>query len=114
MRRWHQYGYGILLVRGSLTVSGNFSWTGLILIIGQGELHWNGGGNGVVTGGIFLAKTRDTPYNGNAVGDQLANRGDVIADFNGGGGNGILYDTSAISSANATFPYAPIAVREFD
>lgn len=107
-------GYGILLVRGSLTVSGNFSWTGLILLIGQGELHWNGGGNGVVTGGIFLATTRGTPYNGNAVGDQLADRGDVIADFNGGGGNGILYDTTAISDANASFPYALIAVREFD
>ena len=107
-------GYGILLVRGSLTVSGNFSWTGLILIIGQGELHWNGGGNGVVTGGIFLAKTRDTPYNGNAVGDQLADRGDVIADFNGGGGNGILYNTTAISDANASFPYAPISIREYD
>ncbi len=107
-------GYGILLVRGSLTVSGNFSWTGLILIIGQGELHWNGGGNGVVTGGIFLAKTRGTPYNGNAVGDQLADRGDVIADFNGGGGNGILYNTTAISDANASFPYAPIAIREYN
>lgn len=107
-------GYGVLLVRGALTFSGNFSWTGLILAIGQGEIHWNGGGNGAVTGGIFIAKTRGTPYDGNAVGDLLGSRGDVIADFNGGGGNGIQYDTSAISDANATFPYAPIAVREFD
>ena len=107
-------GYGVLLVRGALIVTGNFSWTGLILVIGQGEIHWNGGGNGSLTGGLFLAKTRDTPYDGNAVGDQLADRGDVIADFNGGGGNGILYNTTAISDANGSFPYAPISIREYN
>jgi len=39
--------------------------------------------------------------------------GDVIADFNGGGGNGIQYDTGEIASANSTFPYSPISIREY-
>ena len=34
-------GYGVLLVRGVLTVSGNLTWNGLVLVIGQGEIHWN-------------------------------------------------------------------------
>ncbi len=106
-------GYGILMVRGSLTVSGNFSWYGLILLIGQGELYWNGGGNGAVEGGIFIAKTRDAQTVSEPLGPIRATRGDIIADFNGGGGNGITYDTGEISKANSSFPYSPISIREY-
>ena len=107
-------GYGILLVRGNLTTSGNFGWDGLILIIGQGDLLWNGGGNRDISGGIFIAKTRGTPTAQDPLGPMLASRGTVKAVINGGGGNGIRYNTTAIQSANGSFPYAPIAVREFD
>ena len=106
-------GYGILLVRGVLTVRGNFAWNGLILVIGQGELHWNGGGNGEVRGGILIAKSRGTQTAQDPLGPVLASRGDVIADFNGGGGNGIRYDTSTIANANGSFPYSPISLREY-
>src|SRR5207237_1635640 len=34
-------GYGILLVRGAARVVGNFTWNGLILIVGQGVLTWS-------------------------------------------------------------------------
>ncbi len=106
-------GYGSLMVRGSLTVSGNFSWYGLILLIGQGELYWNGGGNGAIEGGIFIAKTRDAQTVSDPLGPVRATRGDVIADFNGGGGNGIQYDTGEIAAANSSFPYSPISIREY-
>ena len=106
-------GYGILLVRGVLTFSGNFSWNGLVLAIGQGEIHWNGGGNGQIQGGMFLAKTRDTATVSEPLGPLRATRGDVIVDFDGGGGSGIIYDTSTISNANSCFPYSPIALREY-
>ncbi len=106
-------GYGILLVRGVLTLSGNFNWNGLVLAIGQGEMHWNGGGNGEVQGGVFIAKTRDTATMSEPLGALRSTRGDIIADFNGGGGAGIIYNTSTIASANSTFPYYPIAVWEY-
>ncbi len=106
-------GYGILLVRGVLTLSGNFNWNGLVLAIGQGEMHWNGGGNGEVQGGVFIAKTRDTATMSEPLGALRTTRGDIIADFNGGGGAGIIYNTSTIASANNTFPYDPIAVWEY-
>ena len=106
-------GYGILLVRGVLTVRGDFTWNGLILVIGLGEIHWNDGGNGQVQGGIFIAKTRGTRTVENPLGPILPTRGDVIADFGGGGGNGVLYDTTMINNSNGTFPYSPISTREY-
>jgi Tfp pilus assembly protein PilX len=45
-------GYGILLCRGDLNIIGNFTWNGLILVIGTGAVHWNGF-TGVVNGGMF-------------------------------------------------------------
>jgi hypothetical protein len=108
-------GYGTLVVRGNLTMSGNTSWNGLILIIGQGNLTFSGGGNGGIRGGILVAKTRDTATRSatEPLGDLLALRGNVSADLNGGGSNGIEYDTSAISASNLTLPYAPIAITEW-
>jgi hypothetical protein len=45
-------GYGILLCRGDLNITGNFTWNGLVLVIGTGTIHWNGF-TGVINGGIF-------------------------------------------------------------
>jgi PilX N-terminal len=45
-------GYGILLARGNVNVTGDFVWNGLILIIGTGTLQMNGY-SGTVNGGLF-------------------------------------------------------------
>ena len=45
-------GYGILLCAGDLNVSGNFTWNGLVLVIGTGTVHWNGY-SGTVNGGFY-------------------------------------------------------------
>jgi hypothetical protein len=45
-------GYGILLCRGDLNITGNFTSNGLVLVIGTGTVHWNGF-TGVVNGGMF-------------------------------------------------------------
>lgn len=73
-------GYGILVVTGTLTFSGNYSWNGLILVIGSGASIMNGGGNGQIVGAVYVANT-----SGNSFGSPNAN-------WNGGGGNGIQYD----------------------
>jgi hypothetical protein len=91
-------GYGLLLVRGELTLSGGFSWTGLILVIGRGVVHWDTGAIGQITGGLFAAETRD------ALGNTLATPGLVTFEQN---------DLTAILKANASFPYAPISYREY-
>jgi hypothetical protein len=45
-------GYGILLARGNVNVTGDFVWNGLILIVGTGTLQMNGYA-GTVNGGLF-------------------------------------------------------------
>jgi hypothetical protein len=101
-------GYGLLLARGNVTLFGNFTWSGLILVIGQGALRWNSGAEGAIDGGVFLARTLASD------GTPLAGRGGVIADFNGAAGSGIHHNPAAITLANQKFPYTPIAVRERD
>ena len=96
-------GYGILLVRGAVRVTGNFSWNGLILIIGQGVMTWSNGARGTIHGGLFIARTRA------ADGSMLAVPGDIMADLTPAT---IVYDAAAIRAANQTFPYNPIAIRE--
>jgi hypothetical protein len=107
-------GYGFLIVRGVLTFAGNFNWNGLVLVIGQGEIHWNGGGIGEIQGGLFLAKTRnDDEDASNPYGTVASSLGSVVADFNGGGGSGILYNTTTIANAVEGFPFVPISIREW-
>src|SRR5438477_6896124 len=96
-------GYGILLVRGALTVAENFTWSGLILIIGKGTLIWGTGTTGVVHGGVFVAQTLAPD------GSRLSSPGNVSPDLSPAT---IFYDATAIKAANQTFPYNPIAIVE--
>jgi hypothetical protein len=73
-------GYGVLVVTGTLTFSGNYSWDGLILVIGNGASIMSGGGNGEIVGGVFVANTSGSTF------------GSPNVSWNGGGGNGIQYD----------------------
>ena len=73
-------GYGILVVTGTLTISGNYGWNGLILVIGSGASVMSGGGNGQIVGAVYVANTSGNTF------------GSPTASWNGGGGNGIQYD----------------------
>jgi hypothetical protein len=107
-------GYGVLLVRGDLTFSGAFTWSGLVLVIGQGKMYWNSGASGSINGGIFIANTRNADRSANNPGGTLRTLlGGVTADLNGGGGSGIQYNTAVTALANQTFPYSIIASREY-
>lgn len=89
-------GYGILVVTGTLTFSGNYSWNGLILVIGAGASVMNGGGNGQINGSVFVANTAGGNINSPS------------ADWSGGGGNGIQYDHCWADDMLARVPYTPI------
>jgi hypothetical protein len=89
-------GNGILVVTGTLTFSGNYSWNGLILVIGAGAAVMNGGGNGQITGGVFIANTA-----GGTINSPNAN-------WSGGGGNGVQYDHCWADDMLAKVPYTPV------
>jgi hypothetical protein len=90
-------GYGILLVRGTAQVLDDFTWNGLVLIIGQGVLRSNSGAQGTINGGLFIARTR-TPD-----GTWLDSPADVLFK---------ITDEAEIKRANRSFPYSPIAFKE--
>ena len=72
------YG-GTLVVQGNLTTNGNFSYTGQILVVGNGWVRRNGGGSGSICGGVLAANT-NTPWAG-----DNAYVGVPHYDHNGGG-----------------------------
>lgn len=89
-------GAGILVVTGQLILNGNFNYNGVIICIGQGNLLRNGGGNGTITGAVYVAQTRDTS---NAV---LTTLGVPTYNTNGGGNTDIIYDPNAIDNAGGS------------
>ena len=98
-------GAGILVVTGTLNITGNSSFDGLILVVGQGILSENGGGNGQFNGSVFLANTN------NAAGVPLAALGSPQIQWNGGGTNGIQYN-SCWANIGSNLHYMVVASRE--
>ncbi len=87
-------GYGILVVTGALSIHGNYSWNGLILVIGTGASVMSGGGNGQIVGSVFVANTAGGTLN------------TPTADWNGGGGNGVQYDHCWADDMLSRIPYS--------
>jgi Tfp pilus assembly protein PilX len=99
-------GYGILVVTGTLTFSGDTGWRGIVLVIGQGNIQENGGGNNEFDGAVLVAKTL------NPGGQPLTTQGVPIVNWNGGGGNGVYYDSCWINSATSGLTYKVLSFRE--
>jgi Tfp pilus assembly protein PilX len=100
-------GYGILVVTGNLSWSGNYAWNGLILVIGQGTMSAAGGGHGEIDGSIFLANTRNTS------GALLSTLGPTSIGWSGGGGNGVYYNSCWVSnSQNSMKKFNVLSFRE--
>ncbi len=80
-------GSGFLIVTGTLTMRGNTDFRGIIMVLGEGKLIRNGGGNGDILGGITIAAFNRT------------SGGFTTPTFNtnGGGNSTIQYDSSALN-----------------
>ncbi len=98
-------GKGILVVTGTLHMSGNFTWYGLVLVVGDGVMEFNGGGNGQIVGQMWDAKIWNDRNHQDVL---LSSLGQPTFHWNGGGGNGISYDhcwsTDLITSIGLTDP----------
>ena len=105
-------GSGILLVTGTLTMNGNPSFNGIILVIGKGNVVKNGGGNGTLNGSLFVANLySDTP----PIYSHLIASGapgiPTIA-WNGGGNADINYDSCWSNYFSQSLPYRIVTQRE--
>jgi hypothetical protein len=106
---WHNTGYGLLLVTGTLKYDPDASWQGLVLVIGQGNFVSTKGGNGEIDGAVFIAKTRD------AAGNPLNSLGPSSFSQTGNGsnlGNGIRYNSCYAASAMGPITYKVVSFRE--
>jgi hypothetical protein len=81
-------GYGTLVVTGKLTFGGNFNWHGPVLVVGDGVVEFTGGGTGKIIGTLLAAKIWDNYTDQNL----LESNGSPSFTWHGGGGNGVLYD----------------------
>ena len=109
-------GFGILLVRGNLSLTGSFRWNGLVLVIGQGSIATVGATNGTISGSVLIARTRASDRSpANELGTILTAPGPSEADF-GGSGNSFRLENPGAASLNLVnqrFPYLPISIREY-
>ena len=80
-------GSGFLVVTGTLTMRGNTDFRGIIMVLGEGKLIREGGGNGDIFGGITIAAF------------DRAGGGFTTPTFHtdGGGNSTIQYDSSALN-----------------
>ena len=117
-------GAGVLLVTGELTMSGNFSWDGLILAIGEGAILKNGGGSATLNGSMFAANLYSdisNPSTGPGAYPAYSTRillgannppGRPWFGWNGGGSATVQYDSCWTQTVNQSLPYHIVAQRE--
>ena len=79
-------GSGFLVVTGTLTMRGNTNFRGIVLVLGEGVLLRDGGGNGEILGGITIA----------AFGRNAGGFTAPTFHTNGGGNSNVQYDSSAL------------------
>ncbi|MDE3110439.1 MAG: hypothetical protein KGL02_10925, partial [Acidobacteriota bacterium] len=103
-------GSGILVVTGNLTYDGNSSWNGIILVVGDGLTTYiqNGGGNGQFNGAVFVA---DITKQG-CGGGQTQCWGPADFTINGGGGNGLYYNSCWINYVQKPTSYVVLSSKE--
>ena len=104
-------GAGLLIVTGNLVMNGNPSFNGIILVLGEGTINRDGGGNGNVLGSIYVAKfARSWPSSENGLPHPF-----LAPTFHtdGGGTSDFRYDSDWVQKAKNALGDIVRDVREF-
>ncbi len=104
-------GAGLLVVTGSLNLSGNPSFDGIILVLGGGDMNRTGGGNGTFNGAIIIAKfARTWPVAENGQAHPFLA---PAFNTNGGGNSDMQYNSTAVARALNTLGSRVTGVLEY-
>jgi hypothetical protein len=109
LNAWHNTGYGLLVVTGTLKYDPDASWQGVVLLIGQGSFVSTKAGLGEINGAVFIAKTRDASNN------ELPTLGAASysqTGFGGSLGSGINLNSCVAQSAEGPIDYKIISFKE--
>jgi hypothetical protein len=90
-------GAGMLVVTGNLNMSGNPSFEGIILVLGEGSVNRDGGGGGEINGSMVIAKfARTWPASENNIEHPFLA---PAFNTNGGGNSTLQYSSTAVARA---------------
>jgi hypothetical protein len=92
---------GLLVVTGNLEMSGNPTFDGIILVLGEGSVNRNGGGSGTISGAMIVARfARSWPASENGMDHPFLA---PTFNTNGGGNSTIQSSSTAITNAINVF-----------
>ena len=109
-------GSGLLIVTGNLEMNGNPDFNGLILVMGEGSINRDGGGNGTIAGAVVVASfDRTCTHNPqHTLAEMEANHPFTAPVFNtnGGGVSTMRYSKGAVDNALESTGFRVSGVRE--
>jgi hypothetical protein len=109
---WHNTGYGLLLVTGTLTYDPDASWYGIVLVIGSGRVTGSHMGIGKFTGAMFVSQIYDST-GALAADPNMPDAQDLSMEFDPAmGGNGVYYSSCWIKAATPTGAYQMLSFHE--
>ena len=104
-------GAGLLIVTGNLVLQGNPNFNGVILVIGEGTINRDGGGNGNVYGSIYVARfARSWPSSENGLPHPFLA---PIFYTDGGGTANLEYDSVWVQKAKDALGDIVRDIREY-
>jgi len=104
-------GAGLMIVTGNLILNGNPQFKGVILVLGEGTVNRDGGGNGNVLGSIYIAKfARSWPSSENGQPHPFMA---PIFHTDGGGTAELKYDSVWVKTGKETMGDIIRDIREF-
>ncbi len=104
-------GAGLLIVTGNTVLNGNAVFNGVILVLGEGNLIRDGGGNGTILGSIYVAKfARSWPSSENGQSHPFLA---PVINIGGGGTANFKYDSSWVQKSKDALGDIVRDVREY-
>jgi hypothetical protein len=104
-------GGGLLIVTGNLTLNGNGVFNGVILVLGEGRVIRDGGGNGTVLGSLYVARfARSWPSSENGQPHPFLA---PVVNIGGGGTANFVYDSSWVQKSKDALGDIVRDVREY-
>ncbi len=104
-------GAGLMIVTGNLIMNGNPTFNGVILVIGEGTVNRDGGGNGNVLGSIYIARfARSWPTSENGLPHPFLA---PVFHTDGGGTANLEYDSEWVQKAKDALGDIVRDVREY-
>jgi hypothetical protein len=104
-------GGGLLIVTGNLTLNGNAVFNGVVLVLGEGVITRDGGGNGTILGSIYIAKfARSWPSSENGNSHPFLT---PVVNIGGGGTANFKYDSDWVQKSKDALGDIVRDVREY-